>query len=296
MTPKNDEIGYYSLIQYCPNEMIGEVANIGVLLFVPKTGFVDVRVTPTNQRIAHIFGGGIHKYDTLQRYKDGLAEWVKVEHRKFQSLENAKSFFAANANTIVFSPIRGTVCPEGAEKTLDALYAEFFSRETIQPESPTPKAPKAPRFSSRRFFSTLRKKYGKDVDNKIAILPAFEIVGIEQRIKPAFAFQNEHFHIVFSQSFSPKHCGEQIGFGLLLSQEMGIARKQLWQASVPIILGRFAPSDRDLARHVMKTFKRHGIPFYDNEQTLTDYIAKEIKDLPAFARQYAASRMSYLKL
>jgi len=287
MTSKNNEIGYYSLIQYCPNEMVGEVANIGVLLFVPKTGFVDVRVTPTNQRIAHIFGGGIHKYDMLQRYKDGLAEWVRVEHRKFLSLETAKSFFAANSNTIVFSPIRGIVCPEGAEKTLGTLYAKFFPCETM----PLPKAPRAPHFAPKRVFNTLRSKYGKDIDHKLAILPNLEVIGLARHIQPAFGFQNRHFHVVFPRYFTSERCEEQIGLGLLISSEMKTAKERIWKGAKPVILGRVQLSNYDLSCHIAETFKRYKIQFYADEQALVDYVGKEAKTLPDYAAEYAIAKM-----
>jgi len=127
------EIGYYSLVQYCPDEAVREVANIGILLFAPKSGFVDVRVTPTNQRVAQIFGGGIHKYDTLQRYKEGLSEWVKTEHRQFSTLESAKEFLAAVSNSITFTAIQSVVCLDGAENMLEYLFQKFFPHDIAQP-------------------------------------------------------------------------------------------------------------------------------------------------------------------
>ncbi len=130
------EIGCYSLIQYCPDISAAEVANIGILLFVPKSGFVDVRVTSTNQRVAQVFGGGIHKYDLLQRYKEGLADWIKAESRKFESMEAAKGFLAAYINLIAFTPIRSIVCPEGGQKMLESLFQKFFPDDAMPEVSP----------------------------------------------------------------------------------------------------------------------------------------------------------------
>jgi len=286
MSNKTDEIGYYSLIQYCPDETRGEVANIGILLFAPKTRFVDVRVTPTSQRVAHIFGGGIRKYDILQRYKEGLSEWVKVERRRFADIESAKRFLAANANTIVFTPLRATVCPNGAAKRLESLFDELLSDGVNLPE----KLPKIPRFSVQRVFKTLRTKYGKDIDHKLAILPQFEVVGLETGIQPAFGFQNEHFNVVFPQAFNSERCAEQIGCGLLISNEMKMSSDRLWRGSIPVILGRVASSSFDLLLHISETFKRHKIPFYGSEQALIDYVGAEAKMLPDYAAKYAIAK------
>ena len=285
MTNKTNEIGFYSLIQYCPNETVGEVANIGVLLFVPESGYVDVRVTPTNQRVAHIFGGGIHKYNTLQRYKEGLSEWVKVEHRKFAELESAKKFLASNANRIAFTPIRGIVCANGGQKMLDTLFMDFFPEEMTQQAERTQRIPT---FAKKRFFKTLREKFGKDIGSRLAILPEFEIASLEHRIQPVFAFQNDHFNIVFSQPFDARRYSEQIGYGLLISNEMKTARERYWKKSYPIILGRIPMTHGSLSHQIAETFKRYNISFYDNESVLIDYIGKEAKPLPSFAREFAA--------
>ena len=285
------EVGFYSLIQYCPDVTVGEVANIGVLLFAPESGFVDVRVTPTNQRVARIFGGGIHKYDTLQQYKEGLPGWVKAESRKFASLECAKSFLTSNADSIVFTPIRGVVCPNGAEKMLDTLFAELFTNEKI-PQAET--AQRVPSFSRKRFLNTLQKKFGKEMYEKIAILPKLPVVGTQKQVEPAFAFQNKHFNVVFSQPFNVQHYGEQIGFGLLIAREMKLAHERYWKSSIPIILGRFSPTHNDLSQRVAEAFRRYDIPFYANIQTLLDYVGAEAKFLPKYVAEYAVIKQPSL--
>ena len=284
----NKEIGYYSLLQYCPDEAVGEVANIGVLLFCPQTGFVDARVTPTNHRVAHIFGGGIHKYDTLQRYKVGLSGWVKAESRRFMSLETAMEFFAAGSNSIIFTTIRSIVCPKGAEKMLETLYDKFFPDEK---NTPPEKPQRGPAFSKKRIFRTLQEKFGKDIGNKLAILPELELVGPERKAQPVFAFQNNHFSAVFAKSFNSDRCDEQIGFGLLIASEMKIAKEQYWRNSIPVILGRISTAQHDLSREIAESFKRHSIPFYDDEQKLIDYIGNKAKPLPPFAAKFAAARV-----
>jgi hypothetical protein len=286
MTKKTDEIGYYSLIQYCPDEMIGEIANIGVILFAPKTGFVDVRITPTNQRVAHIFGGGIHKYDTLQRYKEGLSEWVKTEHRKFAELETAKKFLASNANSIMFTPLRSTLCPSGAEERLESLFANLFPSETtLQSEKPQ----KVSRLTQNKAIKALHAKHGRALDDRIAILPGLRVASLEQEIPTVFAFQNGHFNIVFSQTFNEKHYSEQVGFGLLISNELKMAQERYWHKAVPIILGSTSSANQNLFGRIMETYKRHKIQFYCDVHALIDDAGKA-KKLPDFAVEYAIAK------
>ena len=284
----NKEIGFYSLIQYCPDVTVGEVANIGVLLFVPESGFVDVHVTPTNHRVARIFGGGVSKYDTLQRYKEGLAGWIKEESRKFSTLEWAKKFLTVNTNSIVFTPIRGIVCTHGAENQLKTLFNDFFADELALPLEKPHKTP----FAQRQVLTTLRKKYGREIGSRLALLPDLKVVGLERSIKPVFAFQNDHFNVVFSRDFSIGRAEEHIGAGLLIRSEMKQAQERYWKKSVPIIFGRIRQSeqDQDLISQIEETFKRYNIPFYSNAETLYGYIS-QAKPLPAFAVQFAADRI-----
>ena len=65
------------MIRYCPDEKIEEFANIGVLRYTSDPEFVGIRITSNNKRVARMFGGRIRKYDAFQRYKNGLAAWIK---------------------------------------------------------------------------------------------------------------------------------------------------------------------------------------------------------------------------
>jgi hypothetical protein len=133
MIKETEDIGYYSLIQYRPNEVLGEVANIGILLFSTKTGFIGVRVTPTNKRVVQIFGGDIHDYDKLKTYKEGLAEWEKTEHRMFEHVQTAKTLLNAdNSSNVIFTPLISVLCENGYEKMLDKLYEDFFPNDGIK--------------------------------------------------------------------------------------------------------------------------------------------------------------------
>lgn len=281
------EIAYYSLIQYCPDQVAGEVANIGLLIFSTKTGYVNVRTTKSNSRVAHIFGGGVHKYDSLQRYKKGLSEWVQGERKRFESMEGAKRFLAAYANSICFSGLRSIVCPNGADSMLNELFAKFFPDDNV-PEDTTPRGRYFPR---KRIVKTLREKYGNKIAERIAILPELEVVGPERKIEPTFAFQNEHFNVVFSKSFTVNRYVDQVGFGVLVSGNMKKTRQKMWNQSQPVILGRVSKEIADQTRFIRESLARFNVEFYDSEVDLIDYIGREAKPLPDAYKDFAAIKV-----
>ena len=59
--------GYYSIVQYCPELSRFEAANIGVLLFRPVSGFLNVMTSGNNRRIIKFFGSKDDVSPTLVR-------------------------------------------------------------------------------------------------------------------------------------------------------------------------------------------------------------------------------------
>src|SRR5262245_52269084 len=49
--------GYYSIIQYCPDQARHEVANVGVVLFCPELPFLKTRMAADTHRIKEVFPG-----------------------------------------------------------------------------------------------------------------------------------------------------------------------------------------------------------------------------------------------
>ncbi len=72
---------------------------------------------------------------------------------------------------------------------------------------------------------------------------------------------------------------------------MKMSDTQYWKQSVPVILGRIPKSKHDLARDIADALNRCSIDFYASEQRLVDYIAKEAKPLPLFAREFSAVKV-----
>jgi hypothetical protein len=82
------KIGYYSLIQYCPDPSRMEAANIGVLVFSPLDLFLQARTATSNRRIIQFFGREGHDWHRINSFKKALHERLTVEHGEINSLED----------------------------------------------------------------------------------------------------------------------------------------------------------------------------------------------------------------
>jgi hypothetical protein len=64
--------GYFCLIQYCPDLARQEAVNVGVLVFCPQSGFLEIKLTEDNDRVARLFGKHSFHPASLDAAKRGL--------------------------------------------------------------------------------------------------------------------------------------------------------------------------------------------------------------------------------
>ena len=118
--------GYYSLVQYCPDHSRAEVANVGVLLFCPERGFLQVRMAHDNKRVKRFFrqdGVDIDR-KRLNAAKSAILSRLQVAHDEFKCVEDLCDFAKSRANEIVITQPRSMRVTE-PERELDELFAEL---------------------------------------------------------------------------------------------------------------------------------------------------------------------------
>jgi hypothetical protein len=152
-------IGYYSLVQYCPNPLRLEAANIGLVLFVPEAQFVQARINTNNDRVRRFFGRDSFHNDWLKVAKNSIKERVEKIGGNFQTLEDFKKFIDTRINELLLTPPKPVKIDDPEEK-LDALYKELVAyQKDRQAASPIIKelddAFRKPEFADRIKFKDL---------------------------------------------------------------------------------------------------------------------------------------------
>lgn len=118
--------GYFCLVQYCPDLARKEVANVGVLLFVPEQGFLQVRMDSCNQRIERFFGSHKIHPDHISLMKQAFLERIEVERKNLASLADLACFVQTRANNIVLTQPKA-VRVGRPEDVLESLFANLVA-------------------------------------------------------------------------------------------------------------------------------------------------------------------------
>lgn len=126
--------GYYSLIQFCPDRGRAEAVNIGLLLFVPDTGHLDIRTVRTTGRVARVFGRGAVDPWWLKTAREAFVRGMRTEHKagRFAVASDLDKYLATLGNDIIPTPLRATRVDDTA-----ADMARLFARLVeLTPEPP----------------------------------------------------------------------------------------------------------------------------------------------------------------
>jgi hypothetical protein len=120
--------GYYCIVQYTPDRARGEAANVGVLLFAPEHHFLDVELSPSDERVQRFFGGERDlDLGRIREMKASLQKRLRVEADRFGTLADLEHFVATRANEIILTPPR-PVAVADPRADLASLFRDLVER------------------------------------------------------------------------------------------------------------------------------------------------------------------------
>jgi hypothetical protein len=184
--------GYYSLIQFCPDQSRLEAANIGVVLFCPELNFLQVRIAGDNSRLQRFFGKQAFDWSRINSYKHGIKERLEIEGKDFRNVEDLKAFGQRRGNNIQLTTPRPFTVRK-PEKDLELLFDEVVGQRK------RPEAVKGfrKRFSEQVLSANLGSKLKRDIQ---VIVPS-----LRREIDVPFGYQNGRFNLIQPVSFQASH-------------------------------------------------------------------------------------------
>ena len=123
--------GYYSLIQYCPDPLRLEAANVGVVLLRPAPFWLDVRMAQRNRRITRFFEQDDYDISRIRSMKTALRDRI-VTGGEIDSPATFATFASLQCNLLRLTAPLGCRVAEEPAQTLDRLFDSLIGEEQRQ--------------------------------------------------------------------------------------------------------------------------------------------------------------------
>ena len=123
--------GYFSLIQYCPDQFRSEAMNVGVVLLVPGHSPVTQFIT-NHARIRKVFGTQGADIERLKMAETAMAGRIELDGPRWRDVDDLKAFADTRANDLRLTEPRLTKVHDVYEELMrlfERLVASDLSTE-----------------------------------------------------------------------------------------------------------------------------------------------------------------------
>lgn len=258
--------GYYSLVQYCPDESRGEVANIGIVLFCPDAHFLGVQTSEKNERVRRFFGKEGFDAERLNDVKRAIENRLRIEQAHFQTVEDLARFVQTRSNGVLLTLPRPVKVFHPSED-LKTLFQELVDTPVIQ--SATLASVEAENATGRSSLGyRLRSIFNKPIlRDRILRNQSVQVPISGVTLKVPYAFHNGKLNLIHPLQYNSRIRNEAqmlaLGGDLLRKHEAQMEQPtDLWLALAE------PRDDTDLrdAEAVTALFKEYDLRVYQEEQ------------------------------
>jgi hypothetical protein len=256
----NQQKGYYSLIQFCPDPSRLEGINIGVVLYSSETGRLELRWSQSNRRIRRVFGQ--QDWNFLDRVRESVQTGLQLE--KFETVRDLEGYIAKRANVIQLTPLRPLKIGKIQEDVSD-IY-----RRLVEPE-PIERRHRITTYLSRKFVEA-------GVEGLMQKSISIEVTAYKHPIRAPYGYQNGRFNLISPIQFNSE---DDV---LLTAGKSALGGRLLYENPDPergplrlIVVAKFADRSEDASRElVRKVFEEHEVCLhtFENIEPLVEDIKK----------------------
>jgi hypothetical protein len=261
----NTRTGYYSIIQYCPDPSRGEVANIGVVLFLPEPFYLKARTARGNERIRQFFQPSEADIAWINVIKYSIEERLRIDRDEFRDLASLERFAATRANAMRLTAPRW-VAVEDPDAELDRLFDLLVGN------------------SVRKGTAQLRKLLDRsfraaDVAPLIQRNLTVPLAGFGRTTRFPYGFQNGRFNLIqlaWFRDLSARVIIQKAGRYAFEGNLLYRHRDSTWGDLKLIVVGQFAKEQKDVAAAVEEILGDNQTELYTSEELdrLLDFIRR----------------------
>ena len=181
--------GYYSLIQYCPDRSRQEVANIGLVVYVPEIKFLSAKLSRSNARMSHFFGRTSIDNQRVNFLKTSFENRLTIEKDRFTSFDDFEKFVNTRANELLLTTPRPIKIRDPQQDT-NALFQELIGERARVPKS-------------RRLFPHLDHTFRDRLKDRMRFDLSVDVPFANRSIDIPYAFRNGVNNLILPQAFGP---------------------------------------------------------------------------------------------
>jgi hypothetical protein len=254
--------GYYSLVQYCPDESRAETANVGIVLFCPEARFLAMRASDKNERARRFFGKEGFDTDRLNDVKRAIENRLRVEQSHFQTVDDLTRFVQTRANGVILTlprPVKVFNPTEDLETLFQELVetpvAETMTLSILEAENST---------GHSQLRHLLRSIFNKPIlRDKVLRNQSVQVPVSGVTLKVPYAFHNGKLNLIRPLQYSSRIRNEAqalaLGGDLLRKHEAEMEQPaDLWLA----LAEPRDDTDRSDAEAVTALFNEYSLRVY----------------------------------
>ena len=246
--------GYYSLLQFCPDDSRLETVNIGLVVFCPEIPRVLVRWASDISRRARKLVG-TQDWALLERQKLAIEARLRCAD-EFRSGEAIRGFVDSRAGAVRLTPARSLKLVNDVEQ----LFGALFSRLVMEPATPG----RAP-----RVVSDLRRALASaGVDRLLQKHITVTVPKINKPLKAEYGYQNGRFNLIKPEQFALSTDDQMLRKASLVAVEGQYLYDQpdaTFHQMRLVLVANFGAGNGARAELVRDIMERHKVTLYTFE-------------------------------
>jgi hypothetical protein len=250
----NETKGYYSLIQYCPDQSRLESINLGVVVFCPELHFLKARwLTNARPRVRKMFGE--QDWHFLENQIGALDSRLSIEPA-FAGREEFVRFSETRANSLQLTAPR-PVKVHDPSRAVETLFNDLVGEKPARPRAPQVAGRLTQALKSSGLLSVVRQNV------------EVQIPHLRRTLKASYGYQNGRYNLIEPAQFGlsdEEHVIEKAsrvavtGKFLYEGEDENLGLLQL------VVVGDFKPDQQETRRVVSEIFANNRVNLYTFEQ------------------------------
>jgi hypothetical protein len=234
-----------------------EAANTGVLLFVPERRIVEVRASPSLERVRQFFKPGRTELRRIQLALEAFKNRIELARGEWESESDLAQFAAARADAIRLTPPRLVMVQE-PRGDLDVLYRELVGdKERTMTEMV---------MHSQSLPDSVAEVFGRlEAEHRVWRPGKIKLPTINREFEVPIAYQNGRVNYVRPESLAAGKLDERLarlGFNGQLIFKHPIDNKQ----GTLVVLSSDPDASRDTEERFARTLGDFNVRFVPYEQ------------------------------